>query len=220
MEASFDGLDWPADGRRCGQRPTTRYFAVWCWEAIARPAPRSACCSSTARSERPMAVVEGQARRRHHRHAARPAKSRARLWQKPWAGQTAVTKWKVAASATGLWWLALEPGTAAPSTARHTSAMVADRRRQHLGTPRFGEPTCIWHSREDRDSDSKNRSSARGGAGAGARQERLREAAGTGRAHTPPTTPVSSAKRMMTVFRAIGDRPRGAAYWLARSSAR
>ena len=42
-------------GRRCWPTGSTRIPpAVSCWDAIARPPPRSACCSSMARSARPI----------------------------------------------------------------------------------------------------------------------------------------------------------------------
>src|SRR5882757_6404330 len=124
--------------------------AASCWDAIARPPPRSACCSSTARSARPIG---------------------------PWSkadpeGQKAVTNWKVRGRGNGLAWLDLEPVTGRTHQLRvHTSAtgwpIVGDniygtqaslrRLRNEQFIARFGEPTLHLHSREIVIPISKNR---------------------------------------------------------------
>ena len=167
--------DLACRGLRCWPTASTRIHpAAWCWDATARPPPRSACCSSTARSARPI----GRWSRAGLPRTKAPSTCRsagstpsAVWWQKPDPeGQTAVTNWKVRGRGNGLAWLALEPVTGRTHQLRvHTSARAGPIVGDNIygNGPRFGEPILGWRLSRDRDSDVEEQgASARGGAAA------------------------------------------------------
>ena len=164
-------------GRRCWPTGSTRIPpAVSCWDAIARPPPRSACCSSTARSARPIGPwsradlprmkAPSTCRSAGSTSNAAGGRSRIRTVKKP------SPTGRCAAAATASPGSTLEPVTGRTHQLRvHTSAtgwpIVGDN--IYGNGPRFGEPTPASAFPRDRDSDFEEQGAgARGGAGAGA----------------------------------------------------
>src|ERR1700682_4848644 len=142
--------------RRCLPTGWTRIHpAASFWAAIARPPPRSACCSSPAKFQRP---IGGGV-------SACPAEDQGTIdmplgrlnvergwWQKPDPdGQKAVTNWRVLGRGDGLAWLALEPVTGRTHQLRvHSAAAGWPIFGDNIygNGPRFGEPRLHLHSRE------------------------------------------------------------------------
>ena len=164
-------------GRRCWPTGSTRIPpAASCWDAIARPPPRSACCSSMARSARPIGPwskadlprmkAPSTCRSGGSTSSAAGGRSRIRTVKRP--SQTG----RCCGRGDGLAWLGAGTGHRPhPSIARaHVGHGLADRRRQYLRQrPALRRAAPASAFPRDRDSDFEEQGAgARGSAGAGA----------------------------------------------------
>jgi len=149
--------------------------AVWCWDATARPPPRSACCSSMARLQKPT----GQWSRAAPPRTRAPSTCRLAASTPSAAGGRSRIPMGRRRSPTGRCWAAARPGLARagaghrphpPIAGALRRERLADRRRQHLWqrSP-FRRTAAAPAFPRNRDSDfSQQGSGARGGAGTGA----------------------------------------------------